>query len=154
MRSLRFAVLASCLVPAAVVAQKPRDLTKLDPCKILTSADVAAATKGKVASSVGGGAGATACMWVVDAKSGSGSYQLFLHKPDVVEALWKVESAAEKGTPVAGLWNEAYLSPPGGRHANVFILTALNRGDMAIEVHGVDKDAVISLGKTAVSRIK
>ena len=73
MRSLRFAVLASCLVPAAVVAQNPRDLTKLDPCKILTSADVAAATKGKVASSVGGGAGATACMWVVDAKSGSGS---------------------------------------------------------------------------------
>ena len=154
MHYVRSAVLASCVIPAAVWAQKPRDLTKLDPCKILTSADVAAATKGKVASSVGGGAGATACMWVVDAKSGSGSYQLFLHKPDVIEALWKVESAAEKGPPVAGLWTEAHVSPPGGTHADVFIHTALNRGDMAIEVHGVDKDAVISLGKTAVSRIK
>lgn len=154
MRSLRFAVLASSLVPAAVVAQKPRDLTKLDPCKILTSADVAAATNGKVATSAGGGAGANACMWVVDAKSGAGSYQLFLHKPDLIEALWKVESAGEKGTPVAGLWNEAYLSPPGGMHAGVFILTALKPGDMAIEIHGVNKDAVVSLGKTVVSRIK
>jgi hypothetical protein len=136
-----------------VSAQKPRDLTKLDPCKVLTSADVASATKGKVSTSVGGGVGAAACMWVVDAQAASGTYQLFLHKPEVIEALWKVTSAAEKGTPVAGLWNEAYVRPPGAT-GDQFVLTALNKGDMAIEVHGVAKDAVVSLGKTAVSRLK
>ena len=154
MLRLRFAAIAWCFVPAAVSAQKPRDLTKLDPCKVLTSADVAAATKGKVSTSVGGGAGATACMWVVDAPTGAGTYQLFLQKPDVIEALWQVEKGAEKGTPVSGLWNEAYMTPPGGMNGDQYHLIALNKGDMAIEVHGVNKDAVVSLGKTAASRLK
>jgi hypothetical protein len=153
MRRLRFAAIAWCLVPAALSAQKPRDLTKLDPCKVLTPADVAAATKGKVSSTVGGGAGATACLWVVDAPTGAGTYQLFLEKPDVTEALWQVQKGDEKGTAVTGVWGEAYMQPPG-THGNEFILTALNKGDMAIEVHGVNKDAVVSLGKTAVSRLK
>src|SRR6185503_8662884 len=113
MRRLRFAAIAWCFVPAALSAQKPRDLTKLDPCKVLTSADVAAATKGKVSSTVGGGAGATACMWVVDAPTGAGTYQLFLQKPDIIEALWKVETKTEKGPAVPGVFGEAYMKPPG-----------------------------------------
>ena len=154
MRSSRFAALLSCFVPAVLSAQKPRDLTKLDPCKVLASADIAAATKGKVSSMVGGGPGATACMWVVDAGAGSGTYQLFLQKADMIEALWKVSSAAEKGSSVPGLWTEAYMTPPGGGNGDQFILIALNKGDMAIEVHGVNKDAVVSLGKTAIGRLK
>jgi hypothetical protein len=153
MRRFHFAAIASFLVPAVLSAQKPRDLTKLDPCKVLTSADVATATKGKVSSTVGGGVGATACLWVVDSPTGAGTYQLFLQKSDLIEALWKVASGAEKGTAVTGVWGEAYMQPPG-THGDEFILTALNKGDMAIEVHGVNKDAVVSLGKTAVSRLK
>jgi hypothetical protein len=154
MRSLRCAVLLACFAPAALSAQKPRDLTKLDPCKVLASADIAAATKGKVSSMVGGGPGATACMWVVDAPTGAGTYQLFLQKADMIEALWKASSAAENGAAVPGLWTEAHLTPPGGMNGDQFILIALNRGDMAIEVHGVNKDAVVSLGKVAIARLK
>lgn len=153
MRASRFAALVSCLVTATASAQKPRDISKLDPCKVLTPADVAAATKGKVSTTVGGGLGGAACMWVVDAPTGAGTYQLFLQKPDVIEAVLKVKSPAEKGTPVAGLWSEAYIRPPGA-NGDQFILTVLNKGDMAIEVHGVDKDAVKSLGKTATARLK
>jgi len=153
MRSLTFAALLSCFVSAAVSAQKPRDLTKLDPCKVLASADIAAATKGKVSSMVGGGTGATACMWVVDAPTGAGTYQLFLEKADMIEALWKASAPAERGASVPGLWSEAHITPPGG-NGDQYILTALNKGDMAIEVHGVNKDAVVSLGKSAIARLK
>lgn len=140
-----------CLVPFGLSAQKGRDLSKLDACKILTPADVAAATKGKVMTSVGGGVGGVHCMHVVDAQSGSGSYQLFLQAPAAAEAVWKIESAAERGTPVPGLWSEAYVK---AGVANQFVLIALHRGDMAIEIHGPSKNAVLALGKLAVSRLK
>lgn len=153
MRALRFAVLVSIVVPSAASAQKPRDLSKLDPCKVLTSADVAAATKGKVSSTVGAGVGTPACLWVVDAPTGAGTYQLFLEKPDLTELVFKAKSPTEKGTPVAGLWSEAYMTPPGAS-GDQYILTVLNKGDMAIEVHGINKDAVVSLAKTATARLK
>ena len=100
---------------------------------------------------VGGGVGGTHCMHVVDAKSASGSYQLFLQAPSAAEALWSVQSPAERGTPVPGLWSEAYVGPGSGGQ---FLLTALHRGDMAIEIHGPAKNVVIELGKLAVSRLK
>jgi hypothetical protein len=153
MRAFRFAVAVSCLVATPALAQKPRDISKLDPCKVLTPADLATATKGKVSSTVGGGAGAAACLWVVDAPTGAGTYQLFLQKADLIETLFKVKTPAERGTPVSGLWTEAYMIPPG-THGDQFILTVLNRGDMAIEVHGVNKESVSSLGRIAVARLK
>ena len=153
MRAFRFAVAVSSLVATPAFAQKPRDISKLDPCKVLTAADVASATKGKVSTTTGGGVGAAACLWVVDAPTGAGTYQLFLQKAELIETLLKVKTPAEKGTPVPGLWTEAYMVPPG-THGDQYILTALNKGDMAVEVHGVNKDAVTSLGKVAVTRLK
>ena len=153
MRALRFAAVFTCLVSTAAAAQKPRDISKLDPCKILTPADLAAATKGKVSSTVGGGVGAAACLWVVDAPTGAGTYQLFLEKPDVIETVLKVKTPAERGTSVPGLWTEAYLVPPG-THGDQYILTVLKKGDVALEVHGVNKDVVTSLAKTATSRFQ
>lgn len=153
MRPVYFAAFVSCLVTTAASAQKPRDLTKLDPCKVLASADIAAATKGKVSSMVGGGVGAAACLWVVDAPTGAGTYQLFLQKPDIIEMVLKAKSPAERGTPVAGLWSEAYIRPPGPS-GDQYVLTVLKKGDMAIEVHGVDKDVMTSLGRTAVARLR
>jgi hypothetical protein len=46
------------------------------------------------------------------------------------------------------------MTPPGGGNGDQYILTALNKGDMAIEVHGVNKDVVVSLGKSAIARLK
>jgi hypothetical protein len=153
MRAFRFVAAVSCLVATPALAQKPRDISKLDPCKVLMPADLAATTKGKVSSTVGGGVGAAACLWVVDAPTGAGTYQLFLEKAELTETVLKVKTPAEKGTPVAGMWTEAYMVPPG-THGDQYILTVLNRGDMAIEVHGVNKDAVTALGRLAVSRLK
>lgn len=45
--ALSFALLC-LLAPASVFAQKARDLSKLDACKILPAADVSAATKRKM----------------------------------------------------------------------------------------------------------
>jgi hypothetical protein len=154
MRPFFVAALVWYLVPTAAPAQTPRDLTKLDPCKTLTRADLEAATKGKVTTSVGGGPGAAACMWVIDSPTGAGTYQLMFNKADIIQAVWAASTPAEKGTPVPGLWSEAYMTPPGGPKGDQYILIALKKGDMAIEVHGVTKDAVTSLGKTAVSRLK
>ncbi len=151
MRALPLPAVVASLFALAVLAQTGRDISKLDPCKVLTSADVAAATNGKVSSQVGGGVGATACLWVVDAESGAGTYQLFLQTSDVIETLFKIKSPEDKGTPIQGLWTEAYLVPPG-THGDDYILTVLKKGDVAIEVHGIDKDAVTSLAKTATTR--
>lgn len=154
MRPWHLAALVSCIVTTAASAQKARDRSKLDPCKILTSSDVASATKGKVSSVVGGGAGATACLWAIDAPSGAGTYQLMLQEPDLIEMVLRAKTPAERGAAVAGPWSEAWMTPPGGPKGDQYILVALNRGDVAFEVHGVDKDAVLSLSKTAAARLR
>jgi hypothetical protein len=150
MRRLPFAALIALLVPAIASAQKPRDFTKLDGCKILTTADIAAATNGKVMSTSKWEAGAVGCMWLVDEPAGTDTYQLFVHKPELYDQNWKVFAT---GTPVSGPWSAGDLTLPGP-DGKQFVLLALKRGDVAVEVHGLNKDAVISLTKTALSRLQ
>src|SRR5262245_17453804 len=151
MRYVLFAALLCCLVPAGLAAEKARDLTKLDACKILTPADVAAVTKRKVITSVGG---QVHCSYVVEApQSGADTYDFYLQEAAVTQALLEVKSSADKGTPVAGLWNEAYVGPAVGSPKQLQ-LVALRKGDMAIAIQGPNKDVLIALGKLAVSRLK
>jgi len=139
------------LIPSGLVAQKPRDLTKLDACRILTATDVAAATKRKVISSVGG---EVHCGYVMDApQSVADAYDFYLEEASIADALLRVMSPAERGTPVPGLWSEAYVGPATGTKG-LLSLVALNRGDMAIEIKGTNRDALIALAKVAVSRLK
>ena len=134
----------------AIDIQKPRDLSKLDACKILTGADLTAATKRKVIRTAGG---EKHCTYVLEApKGGADTYDFFLAEASMVQALLSVKSAAEKGTPVPGLWTEAYIGPSVG--SSQLSLIALQKGDMAMEIQGPDKDALIALGKVAVSRLK
>ena len=147
---LALLLILACLVPAGLEAQKPRDLSKLDACKILTPADVSTATKRKVIKSVGG---EVHCSYVVEApQSGADTSDFYLNEASIVEALLGVKSAADKGTPVPGLWSEAYVGPAVG--SQQWSLVALHRGDMAIEIQGPSKDVIIALGKLAVSRLK
>ena len=150
MRRLRFAALISFLVPAVVSAQKPRDFSKLDGCKILTATDIAAATNGKVSSTAKWEAGNVGCMWVVDAPTGAGTYQLFVYKSDFYDQNWKLVATS---TPVSGPWSAGDLTPPGP-NGDQFVLLVLKRGDVAVEVHGMNKDAVMSLTKTALTRLQ
>jgi hypothetical protein len=151
MRYLLFSTLFCLLIPAGLAAEKARDLTKLDACKILTPADVAAVTKRKVVTSVGG---QVHCSYVVEApQSGADTYDFYLQEAAVTQALLELKSPADKGAPVAGLWNEAYVGPTVGSPKQLS-LVALRKGDMAIQIQGPNKDVLIALGKLAVSRLK
>ena len=149
MRCMLFAALLCCLIPAGLAAEKARDLSKLDACKILTPADVAAVTKRKVVTSVGG---QVHCSYVVEApQSGADTYDFYLQEAAMTQALLEVK--ADKGTPVAGLWSEAYVGPAVGSPKQLQLI-AVRKGDMAIAIQGPNKDMLIALGKLAVSRLK
>ena len=149
MRQFRFAALVSLIVPAAMSAQKPRDLTKVDPCQILTSADVTAATKGTIRQTMRLNVG-VGCMWTVEAASGTGMYGLSLEQAKIYEENWKVLAT---GTPLSGPWSAGDLTAPGPNGPD-FALTALRRGDVTVTVSGPNKEAVIALTKTALSRLR
>ena len=141
-----------CVLGAAGLAgQKARDLSKLDACKILPAADVAATLRRKIVKSVGG---EVHCMYVPDApQSAADAYDFYLQEAAIVDALLQYKKGAEKGTPVPGLWTEAYVGPATGS-PNLFSLVALKKGEMAIEIHGMNKDGLIALARLAISRLQ
>jgi hypothetical protein len=148
---LAFAVLL-VLLPMGLAAQKKgRDLSKYDACKILAPADVSAATKQKIVSSVGDG---PHCSYVVEAlNSGSDTYDFYLNEAPIIEALFEVKSTGATSTPVPGLWTEAYVGPSVGS-AKQLSLIALHKGDIAIEVQGPSQDVLIALARVATARLK
>lgn len=151
MRHVLMGTLLVAICSSGLSAQKGRDLAKLDACKILAPADVTTATKRKVIKSVGG---QVHCSYVVEApQSGAETYDFYLNQASVIEALLGVQSSAEKGTPVPGLWSEAYVRPAVGTPGQLS-LVALRKGDMAIEIKGPNKDALVALARIAVARLK
>jgi hypothetical protein len=148
---LGFAVLL-VLFPMALAAQKKgRNLSQYNACKILTPADVSAATKQRIVSSVGAGAH---CSYVVEApNSGSDTYDFYLNEAPIIEALFEDKTTAATGTPVPGLWTEAYVGPSVGS-AKQLSLIALQKGDIAIEVQGPSQDVLIALARVAAARLK
>ena len=85
-------------------------------------------------------------------QGGADTYDFFLYEASMVQALLSVNTPAEKGAPVPGLWTEAYVGPAVG--SKQLRLIALQKGDMGIEIQGPNSDALIALGKLAVSRLK
>jgi hypothetical protein len=53
----------------------------------------------------------------------------------------------------AGLWNEAYVSAATGSPGQLS-LVALRKGDMAIEIKGPNKAALVALAQVAVARLE
>jgi hypothetical protein len=145
------AALVCALGATGLAGQKPRDLSKLDACKILPAADVASTLKRKIMKTVGG---ETHCMYVpADPQSVADAYDFYLQEASLVEALLQMQKGPEKGSPVPGLWTEAYVGPATGT-PNLLSLVALKKGDMAIEIKGMNKDGLIALARLAVSRLQ
>jgi len=145
------AALVCALSVTGLAGQKARDLSKLDACKILPPADVASTLKRKIVKSVGGD---RHCMYVPDApQSVADAYDFYLEEAAIMEALLQMKKGTEKGTPVPGLWTEAYVGPATGT-PNLLSLVALKKGDVAIEIHGMSKDGLIALARLAVSRLQ
>ena len=77
-----------------------------------------------------------------------------MEEANITVELWKA-FPAKKGSPVPGLWDEAYVGPlEGGGSPPQLQLTALHRGDMSIEIQGPRKDVLIALAKIAIGRLK
>ena len=138
-------------LPSPLGAQKPRDLKKLDACKLLTTADVEAAAKGKqFTPQVGGEVHCGYALQLPDKKVEQ--YDFYLSEPNITVELWKA-FPTKKGTAVPGLWDEAYVGPSEGTPSQLS-LVALHRGDMSIELQGPRKDVLIVLAKVAIARLK
>lgn len=145
------AALLCVLGVTGLAGQKARDLSKLDACKILPTADVASTLKRKIMKTVGG---EKHCMYVpADPQSVADAYDFYLEEAAIMEALLQMKKGADKGTPVPGLWTEAYVGPATGT-PTLLSLVALKKGDMAIEIHGMSKDGLIALARLAVSRLQ
>ena len=147
-----FITAALLLLPVSLgYAEKGRDLSKLRPCKIVTGKDVVSIAKGKLMSDPLGGS--SACSYLIELSNGEvESYGLSFQPADAIEAMLKVQSPAEKGNRVSGLWDDAYVSKRF--MASGFSLVVLRRGDMALEVTGERKDVLIAVAKLAISRLK
>jgi hypothetical protein len=145
------AALVCALSATGLAGQKARDLSKLDACKILTTADVESILKRKIMKTL---TGDKHCMYIpADPQTVADAYDFFLAEAALTEALLKMNTGADKGTPVPGLWTEAYIGPSKGT-PNLLTLVALKKGDMAIEISGMSKDGLIALARLAVSRLQ
>jgi hypothetical protein len=149
-------ILAAALVVLSVqiALAQPRDLTKLDACAILTTADVEGAAKGKQQTKqVGGGKGGVHCGYFLQLPNKNvEQYDFYMSDPTAIAQLWKALPES-KGKPIAGLWDEAYVQPSPGTPTQLS-LRALHRGDMALEIQGPREDVLIALAKIAIARLK
>ena len=127
-----------------------RDLSPLKACEVVTGKDVAGMAKGKLMSPPLGEA--QACAYLVEMADGTvESYRFSIQAPIGIEAMWKSQTAAERGETVAGLWDEAHVAKQF--MTSGLSLTAVKRSDLAIEVTGERKEVLLAIGKLAVSRL-
>lgn len=128
-----------------------RDPSPLKACEVVTGKDVAGMAKGKLMSSPLGEA--QACAYLVEMADGTvESYRFSIQAPIGIEAMWKSQTAAERGETVAGLWDEAHVAKQF--MASGLSLTAVKRSDLAIELTGERKDVLLAIAKLAVSRLR
>lgn len=133
--------------PAAAPA---RDLSALNLCEVIKPDEVAAAAAGKLATQPSWNG--AACMYVIEVPSGTESYLISVYPSAPAEALLMVQSPEEKGEKIEGPWSEAWL---GERAMGTgFTLTAVRRGDIAIEASGDRREVTLALGKLAGERVK
>lgn len=125
------------------------DIASLKACEIVTPQEAAAIIGGKLLNEPP--AGFSNCVYVVEVGGTTESYRLSFAAPAMYAAMLEAQSDAERGTPVAGLWDEAYVRPramDGG-----YSLVALQRGRLGLEVWGDRQEPLLELAKLAVSRV-
>ena len=141
--------LAESNAAAATTGPPALDIERLKACEIVTPQE---------ASTIIGGAllnepptGFPNCAYVVDVKGNTESYRLSFSTPEMYVAMLESQSEAERGEPVAGLWDEAYVQPRAV--GSGYSLMVVQRGKLALEVSGDRKEPLVALAKLAVSRV-
>ena len=136
--------------PFSTPMAEARDPSTLKACEVVTGKDVAGIAKGKLMSPPLGGA--QACAYLVEMSDGTvESYRVSIQAPAGIEAMWKSQTAAERGEAVAGLWDQAYVAKQF--MASGLSLAAVKRNDLALEVTGERKDVLLAIAKLAISRL-
>jgi hypothetical protein len=125
------------------------DIASFRACEIVTPQEAATIIGGKLLNEPP--AGFPNCAYVMEVGGATESYRLSFSTPAMYEALLETQSAAERGDPVAGLWDEAYVQPRA--LGNGYTLMALQRGKLALEVSGDRKEPLAELARLAVSRV-
>ncbi|MDH4154787.1 MAG: hypothetical protein OEV01_13455 [Nitrospira sp.] len=140
-----------CAGPLSAPKAEARDPSTFKACEVVMGKDVAGLAKGKLASSPLGEA--QACVYLVELADGTvESYRFFIQAPVGIEAMWKSQTAAERGEAVAGLWDQAYVAKQF--MASGLSLAAVRRNDLAIEVTGERKDVLLAIAKLAIARLR
>jgi hypothetical protein len=147
--AIRLAVL-SLLLPGALLAQKERDLSKLDACKVLPATQVASIVPVKLSMPAVGGE--VHCEYVLElADKTPETYDIYLYSAELIQMLLDSEDAAGRGKPVPGLWDAAFAGKAVGGPG--FRLRAIHKGDMAIELQGPRQEILIKLAKAAITNL-
>lgn len=135
---------------AAVTTDSPAvDIAGLKACEIVTPQEASTIIGGKLLNEPP--AGFSNCAYVVEVNGTTESYRISFSAPAMYAALLETQSDAERGEPVAGLWDEAYVQPRAPDSG--YTLMALQRGKLALEVWGDRKEPLVELARLAVSRV-
>lgn len=131
--------------PPPAQSKPGRDPASLKACEIVTGEQVAKAAGGRLAAPTG--SSSSVCGYVLDVGEKTESYQLSFQPVEMVQTFFNLSSEADKGEKVNGPWDEAYIHPAvfGGG----FSLSAVRRGDIALEVKGDRKPVVLEIGRLA-----
>jgi len=141
--------LAENNIAAATTGSPAVDIASLKACEIVTPQEASTIIGGKLLNEPP--AGFSNCAYVVEVDGATESYRISFSAPAMYAALLETQSDAERGEPVAGLWDEAYVQPRAPDSG--YTLVVLQRGKLALEVWGDRKEPLIELAKLAVSRV-
>lgn len=126
-----------------------RDLSTLRACKLVTDTEVAKLAGGKSLSPAR--VTGPICIYVIERDDTTLSFKLAFYEPGPTAAMFAAMPASERGEKVDGPWDEAYLAPGFAR--GELALSAVWRGDVAMEVVGFGRDATVAIAKLAASRM-
>jgi hypothetical protein len=130
-----------------------RDFTQINVCSLVSDQEVAQLDNGTVQSpGQNSDLGSTrGCSYGIQtADGGYDNVIIYVEPPDLLEA--SLELSSDKGTPVAGVGDQAYLQKDVD--AEQFRLLAERQGDFGIEVIGENGEALVAIAKLVLTRIQ
>lgn len=133
----------------AATASPVRDRSKLDACAIVKDSEVAKLAGATLLAPTR--TSSPVCIYALERGGTSFGMKLAFWDPEPVEAMFAAAPPEQRGEKIDGPWDEAYLRP--SMVEGELSLSAVWRGDIAMEVLGDRKEAVIEIAKLAASRL-
>jgi hypothetical protein len=134
---------------AATTGSPALGIERLKACEIVTPQEASEIIGGELLNEPP--TGLPNCAYVLDVKGTTESYRLSFSTPDIYVAMLESQNEEERGEPVAGLWDEAYVQPRA--IGSGYSLVVIQRGKLALEVSGDRKEPLVPLAKLAVLRV-